>query len=79
MFFVFKFLEEAFEDCEYFTEGFKFVGKMTKDGDSFTFCGSPKNSSVELIAVWNVSTTRILQSTTLISDSEPSGKNHLKV
>jgi len=73
------------EACEYVSEGCKFFGKMTKDGNSFAFQGStcqeeeinldPRSnkSSVELIAIWNVSSTSIVQSTTLILDSGHSG------
>ena len=58
---------------------------MTKYGDSFTFHGSkekeenhsdhasPKSPS-QLVANWNVSSTRIEQTTTLVSSSGPSGK-----
>ena len=58
---------------------------MTKYGDSFTFHGSkekeendsdqasPKSPS-QLVAYWNVSSTRIVQTTTLVSSSGPSGK-----
>ena len=82
---VFQFSSD--EACEYVSEGCKFFGKMTKDGNSLTFHGiicqeeemnpDPRSykSSVELIAIWNVSSTSIVQSTTLILDSGHSGKS----
>ena len=78
---VFQFSQDEACECEYVSEGFKFLGKMTKYGDSFTFHGSKKeeehysdHASSQLVANWNVSSTRIVQTTTLVSGSGPSGK-----
>ena len=82
---VFQFSQDEACECEYVSEGFKFLGKMTKYGDSFTFHGSKEEEehysdhaslepSSRLVANWNVSSTRIVQTTTLVSSSGPSGK-----
>ena len=80
---VFQFSPDEACECEYVSEGCKFLGRMTKYGDTFTFTGSAEEgnysdhsslqSSSQLVVNWNVSKTRIVQTTTLISSSGPSG------